>query len=230
VILEVPGTLLALLKDLDGVSQLLQKGGAPPAFDFHCPLPSLPLAFKTDLRTVPSCDAYLASDPAKVAQWTARLGAGARPRVGLVWSGSTLHKNDRNRSIALRELIEYLPPQYQYVSLQKETRQSDEEALRSRGDILRFDVQLDDFADTAALCQLMDVVISVDTSVAHLAGAMGKPVWVMLPFIPDWRWLLDREDSVWYPSARLFRQEKAGDWAGVLGRVRAALLRMGAKQ
>jgi Flp pilus assembly protein TadD len=230
VILEVPAALLALLKNVAGASQVVEQGAALPAFDFHCPLPSLPLAFKSGLNAIPASDSYIACSAAKLAEWEARLGERAKPRIGLVWSGGRNHRNDRNRSIALGELIEYLPRQYQYVSLQKETRQSDEGALGSHGDILRFDGQLNDFSDTAALCQLMDVVVSVDTSVAHLAGAIGKPVWVMLPFVPDWRWLLDREDSPWYPSARLFRQEKAGDWAGVLGKVQSALLRSGANQ
>jgi hypothetical protein len=230
VILEVPGALQALLRNLAGVSQLVEKGGALPAFDLHCPLPSLPLAFGTTLDNVPSPRSYIAASPARLAEWNARLGESSQPRVGLVWSGGTKHTNDRNRSIALRELIEYLPRQFQYVSLQKETRGSDEDALRSRADILRFDGRLDDFADTAALCQLMDVVVSVDTSVAHLSGAMGRPVWLLLPCVPDWRWLLGREDSVWYPSARLLRQDKAGDWAGVLARVRSELLRRGGKQ
>ena len=230
VILEVPAALLALLRNVAGASQVIGQGAALPAFDFHCPLPSLPLAFKSGLNAIPAFDSYIACSPAKLAEWQARLGERTKPRIGLVWSGGRQHRNDRNRSIALRDLVEYLPPQYQYVSLQKETRQSDEDALGSRDDILRFDGQLNDFADTAALCQLMDVVVSVDTSVAHLAGAMGKPVWVMLPYVPDWRWRLDREDSAWYPSARLFRQEKAGDWPGVLGRVQSALLRTGANQ
>lgn len=226
VILEVPASLLALLeKNLAGVAQVVEQGCALPAFDIHCPLPSLPLAFKTGLNNVPAVDPRIASDPARVAEWQARLGKPTAPRIGLVWSGNASHRNDRKRSVALRELIEQLPPQCQYVSLQKETRPSDDDALGEHREILRFDAKLNDFADTAALCQLMDVVISVDTSVAHLAGAMGRPVWIMLPFLPDWRWLLDREDSIWYPSARLFRQDSAGDWAGVFAKVRTALLR-----
>ena len=225
VIMEVPGPLSALLNNLAGVAQLVETGRTLPEFDCHCPLLSLPLAFRTALSDLPSFDRYVASDPHKVAAWAAKLGERTRPRVGLVWSGSPVHDNDRNRSIALSDMVERLPRQYQYVSLQKETRNADREALGARADILRFEGQLDDFADTAALCELMDVVVSVDTSVAHLAGALGKPVWILLPFMPDWRWLLDREDSPWYPSARLFRQDSIGDWSGALEKVRAALLR-----
>ena len=148
-----------------------------------------------------------------------------KPRVGLSWSGSARHQNDRNRSIALDDIVKRLPRQFQYVSLQTEVREADAETLAAPTDIAHFGEQLHDFTDTAALCELVDVVISVDTSIAHLAGAMGRPVWILLPFIPDWRWLLDREDSVWYSSARLFRQGRAGDWAGVIEKVRTELLR-----
>jgi tetratricopeptide (TPR) repeat protein len=225
VILEVPKPLMELLSNLEGVAQLVEKGGALPAFDYHCPLLSLPLAFGTDLNTIPSYNGYIASNPGKVADWRAKLGERTKPRIGLVWSGSTAHANDQNRSIALGDLVEHLPRQFQYVSLQKEVRDADYETLVSHPDILHFGERLNDFADTAALCELMDVVVSVDTSVAHLAGAMDKPVWILLPFIPDWHWLLDREESVWYSSARLFRQDRNGGWAGVLDKVRTELLR-----
>jgi len=225
VIMEVPEPLTVLLRNLAGVAQLVGKGSALPSFDYHCPLLSLPLAFRTELNTVPSFNSYIASNPGKVTNWRAKLGERTKPRIGLVWSGSAMHKNDRNRSIPLGTIVERLPGQFQYVSMQKEVSDADRETLISRSDILHFGEQLIDFTDTAALCELMDVIVSVDTSVAHLAGAMGRPVWILLPFIPDWRWLLDREDSVWYPSARLYRQEKIGDWAGVIERVRTELLR-----
>ena len=225
VILEVPEPLMALLSNLAGVAQLVEKGGALPSFDYHCPLLSLPLAFKTDLNTIPSFGSYIASNPGKVTEWRAKLGKRTKPRIGLAWRGSALHANDRNRSIALGDIVEHLPGQLQYVSLQKEVSPADRETLFSHTEIQNFGEQLSDFTDTAALCELMDVVVSVDTSVAHLAGAMGRPVWILLPFIPDWRWLLDREDSVWYPSARLFRQDSAGDWPSVIDKVRTELLR-----
>ena len=140
----------------------------------------------------------------------------------MVWSGGTLHKNDRNRSIALQSLLPYLPDGIEYISLQKEVRAADQPALQSSA-IRHFEETLEDFADTAALCDLMDLVICVDTAVAHLAGALKKKTWVLLPYAPDWRWLLDRADSPWYPSAKLYRQDRIGNWTGVLQRVKADL-------
>jgi hypothetical protein len=148
---------------------------------------------------------------------------GAKPRVGLVWSGSALHRNDRNRSIALAEILPLVRDWADWISLQKDVSECDAAALASRADVRHVGGELEDFADTAALVELMDVVVTVDTSVAHLAGAMGRPVWILLPANPDWRWLLDREDSVWYPSARLFRQPAIGDWASAIRRLGAEL-------
>jgi tetratricopeptide (TPR) repeat protein len=142
--------------------------------------------------------------------------------VGLVWSGSTEHKNDHNRSLPLAELLHHLSDTFEYVSLQKEVRQSDQAALAA-SKLLHFGNELKDFTDTAALCECVDVVVSVDTSVAHLAGAMGKPTCVLLPYVPDWRWLLDREDSPWYASVKLYRQEEDRQWSAVLARVVADL-------
>jgi hypothetical protein len=147
--------------------------------------------------------------------------------VGLVWSGSVGHKNDRNRSIPLASFSRALPAgRAQYVSLQKDVREGDRPVLAARTDILHFGNELEDFADTAALVDLMDVVVTVDTSVAHLAGAMGKAVWILVSFILDWRWLRNREDSPWYPTARLFRQPAQGNWAEVLERVDGELRRV----
>lgn len=223
VILEVPAALAPLLRQLDGVAQLVVSGATLPSFDFHCPLPSLPLAFGTELATIPASDFYLAADPDKVATWRQRLGAGSGLDIGLVWRGSATHANDHNRSLTLDALLPLLPRQCRYVSLQKEVGAAERQLLQSHG-IAHFGEELADFADTAALCASMDLVISVDTSVAHLAGALGRPVWIMLPFSPDWRWLLDRDDSPWYPGARLFRQHATGDWSTVFAQVRDALL------
>ena len=134
-----------------------------------------------------------------------------------------MHTNDHNRSIPLSMLVAALPADYEYISLQKEVRDSDRSVLASYAPVMDVSDELDDFADTAALCELMDVVISVDTSVAHLSGALGRPTWVLLPFSPDWRWLLDRDDSPWYASVRLYRQPAVGDWEAVLTRVMADL-------
>jgi len=215
-----------LLQQLDGVTEFVIKGSAIPAFDIHCPLLSLPLAFKTNLGTIPHAQKYLASDSNKVSDWAGKLGEKTAPRIGLVWSGRREHRNDQNRSILLSALSEYLPAGPQYVCLQNQVRIDDQAILESRRDIAYFGHALEDFSDTAALCELMDVVISVDTSVAHLSAALGKTTWVLLPCIPDWRWLLERDDSPWYPSARLYRQEPAGSWKNVFIKVENDLLRL----
>ena len=222
VLLEVPTALLGLLDGLEGIDVLIAKGQTLPAFDFHCPLLSLPLAFETDFTNIPCPTPYLAASASKCEAWTKRLGEKTKMRVGLVWSGSTTHKNDHNRSLTLKQLLPYLPDSCEYVSLQKEIRLEDKEFLDSSG-ILQYSEELEDFTDTAALCALMDLVISVDTSVAHLAGAMGKATWVLLPNAPDWRWLLDRDDSPWYPSVKLYRQGIDRQWLPVLERVAADL-------
>src|SRR5262245_53190063 len=223
VLMEVPRSLVALLKPLRGVSDVVVQGSPLPAFDYHCPLLSLPLAFKTDLNSIPCSPKYLRAEASKLTYWTSKLGKKRHPRIGLVWSGSTGHKNDHNRSIALAALIPHLPADCQYVSLQKEVRKIDKPVLESSTNILHFGNELRDFTDTAALCELMDVVISVDTSVAHLSGALGQPTWVLLPFSPDWRWLLERDDSPWYPSIKLYRQSRVGDWDSVLVKLTADL-------
>lgn len=223
VILEVEASLANLLKDLAGVSVLVVKGTPLPAFDCHCPLLSLPLALMTGFDTIPCASKYLSVDTNSLSAWTNRLGKKRKPRVGLVWSGSAEHANDHNRSISLSELIDQLPTEYQYVSLQKEVRDSDKAAQELDIQLLHFGSALEHFGDTAALCELMDIVISVDTSVAHLAAALGKPTWVLLPLAPDWRWLLDREDSPWYPSVKLYRQTVVSSWGNVLAKVRVDL-------
>jgi len=225
VILEVQAPLLGLLKDLAGVSCAVAKGSPLPDFDYHCPLLSLPLAFKTHLNSIPCWPSYLSAAAPKATYWAQRLGTKTQPRVGLVWSGSGVHKNDLQRSLPLAELLPWLPAGYQYLSLQKELREIDLATLQSQAAILHFGAELEDFSDTAALCELMDLVISVDTSVAHLSGALGRPTWVLLPFNPDWRWLLDRNDSPWYPGVKLIRQAGRGDWASVCAEINGDLLR-----
>lgn len=229
VVLEVQPPLESLLAPLAGASRVLARGEPLPPFDCHCPLLSLPLAFDTRLASVPAQIPYLRADPLRVDKWRARLGACRSPRVGLAWSGRIAHGNDRNRSIALAKMSRLLTPGAQFVSLQKDLRAGDKPVLDERTDILHFGDELDDYADTAALIELMDVVIAVDTSVAHVAGAMGKTTWILLPFNPDWRWLLDREDSPWYPTARLFRQPAHGDWDAVLEGVARALRQLGGR-
>jgi hypothetical protein len=215
--------LKALLSDIPGAYQILSRGEALPDFDFHCPLLSLPLAFNTRLETIPGLIPYLSASVLALRKWEQRLGQKKGPRVGLVWSGNPEHMNDRNRSIALSRLVALGDPGVMLVSLQNEVRPEDEGVLAAGKQILHFGSELENFSDTAALVSHMDLVISVDTSVAHLAGALGKPVWILLPFSADWRWLVDREDSPWYPSARLFRQPTIGDWDSVIDKVQRQL-------
>ncbi len=223
VILEVQPALRKLLGRMDGVAEVFARREALPDFHWHCPLMSLPLAFRTRLKTIPFADGYLNVDPQATSAWRKKLGRKRKPRIGLVWSGSTKHKGDGKRSIALQDLLPLLSEKFEFVSLQKELRRTDAALLRAHPEIRHFGPELEDFTDTAALCELMDLVISVDTSVAHLAGAMGKPVWILLPFAPDWRWLLERKDSPWYSSARLYRQERTGNWPEVIRKVAADL-------
>jgi tetratricopeptide (TPR) repeat protein len=222
VILEVPPELMGLLGSLDNVDALVSRGGPLPPFDLHCPLLSLPLEFRTDLATIPANVPYVQADAAIVERWKERLGPSLRPRVGLVWSGNPLHLNDRNRSMELTELLPLLDDAFDWVSLQKVVRDEDKPVLASSA-IRDVSAQLTDFSETAALIELMDYVVSVDTSVAHLAGALGRPLGVLLPHTPDFRWMLDRDDSPWYPNAKLFRQTEAGKWAPVIERLKAEL-------
>jgi len=222
VVYAVPAPLCALLRRcLPGPIETIIPGDAFSAVDLHCPLLSLPLALGTTLATLPAPQHYLWPDPERRAAWQQRLGAG--PMIGLVWSGSPTHANDRNRSISLSRLAPLLATGRRFVALQEQVRPSDLAAANSMPGLDLVGDDFEDFEDTAAAASLCDLVITVDTSVAHLAGAMGKPVWLLLPFVPDWRWLLDRTDSPWYPSMRIFRQSKRGDWDGVIARVVAAL-------
>lgn len=228
VILEVQPGLSRLLGDLPGVAQVIERSPSLPSFDFQCPLMSLPGAFQTTLASIPSADRYLKADPARVAQWQETLGPKTRPRIGLVWSGSTIHKGDRHRSIALSDFGALLSEHCEFISLQKEVRAADQAVLDTLPQLRHFGAQLGDMADTAALCELMDLVICVDTSVAHLAAALGKPVWILLPPIPDWRWMLERSDSPWYPSVTLYRQPAGASWQAVLEKVGADLHKLAA--
>ena len=224
VVFEVQKPLAELLANLEGVSQLVARGDSLPPFDYQCPLMSLPLAFRTILETIPAPIKYLDPGAAKVAELQARLGPKARPRLGLVWSGSATHGNDLNRSIPLAELIQRLPTEFQYFCLQKELRESDRKTLQSHPEIRVLAEELSNFVDTAALCECMDLIISVDTSLAHLSGALGKKTWILLSFISDWRWLRARDDSPWYPTVKLYRQKKIGDWTEVLELVATELI------
>jgi hypothetical protein len=225
VILEVPEGLRELLGSLEGVSQVISAGSPLPPFEYHCPLLSLPLAFKTTIETIPAPVGYLRADQTRVAQWRARLGERCRPRVGLVWSGNPNNPIDARRSIRLTDWLAQLPTGFEYFQLQTQVREPDRAVLDSYPQVISFDESLLDFENTAALCGCMDVIVTVDTSLAHLAGALGHRTWVLLPRTPDFRWMRDREDSPWYPSLKLYRQTTAGDWSSVFERVAADLCR-----
>ena len=224
VLLEVQPALKNLMQSLVGPHQVFATGEALPAFDLHCHLLSLPHAFETSLETIPAQVPYLKPDPALVAHWQAQLGTDSRPRLGVVWSGNATHTNDKHRSMPLTELLSALPDRWQWVSLQKELRPEDDALLPAHPALRHFGPALRTYADTAALCSLMDVVVCVDTSVAHLAGALGRPVQLLLPANPDWRWLRERSDTPWYPNMTLLRQNKLDDWSGPLALLRQHLL------
>ena len=227
VVVVVPDALCPLLSGLEGVSECIPLSEtALPAFDLYCPLTSLPLAFGTRLDTIPSMTPYLSARAESLPAWEARLGARDGLRVGLVWSGNPKHRNDYNRSIPLSMLAPILDVGARFLSLQKDPRPDDKAFLLARPEIVDHTAQLTDFAETAALISCLDLVITVDTSVAHLAGALGCPTWILLPHTPDWRWLLDRDDSPWYPSARLFRQDETRDYTSVVARVRHELVKL----
>lgn len=223
VVLEVQKPLVELMRDLPGVAALVGRGEPLPDFDLQCPLLSLPLAFGTHLDTIPAERPYLRAPAERAAAWQSRLAAAARPRIGFVWSGNAGHKRDRTRSIPLYALLPLFDLDATFVSLQKEVRATDAAVLKQTPKLIDVSAELDTFADTAALIAALDVVIAVDTSVAHLAGALGKPLWLLLPYAPDWRWLTERDDSPWYPNARLFRQSDTRAWGPVVARVRGAL-------
>jgi Flp pilus assembly protein TadD len=229
VILLVDAPLYPLVCGLTGISQCLVKSPQTvvPPFDFHIAIDSLPLAFGTRLDSIPAAETYLpAPDAERVRVWESRLGSREKLRVGLVWSGNAGYANDRNRSMPLRTLCGVLDVDATFVSLQKNPRAHDIETLRERTEIVDFAADLTDFAETAALVSCLDLVITVDTSVAHLAGALGRPTWIFIPYVPDWRWLLDREDSPWYPTVRLFRQSASREYESVVERVRAELAKL----
>jgi len=225
VIVEAPPTLMAVASTLKGQFTVVEAGKPLPETDFHCPVMSLPLAFKTTVATIPKQVPYLYADTVKQQEWQLRLGEKTKPRIGLVWSGSTIHKNDHNRSITLKTLKPIFDLPVEFHSLQKETRVEDAAFMAANGKIKIHQELLRDFSDTAALIDAMDVVISVDTSVAHLAGAMGKETWILLPHTPDFRWMLERNDTPWYPTAKLYRQPVIGDWESVINKIEIALKR-----
>lgn len=220
VVLEVQAQLVSLLTGMTGAHQVLARGDTTPTFDVHCPLLSLPLAFGTTLENIPAHIPYLQAPAERALAWRERLGPKTKPRVGVVWAGSGSIENDQ-RSLRLADFARACDAEMEFFGLQKEVRAADRDELARHPHIRN--LELGDFADTAGVIENLDLVLTVDTAVAHLAGALGKPVWLLLAFAPTWRWLLGRDDSPWYPTARLFRQPEPGNWQEPLGRARAAL-------
>lgn len=226
VLLELHPHLTRLFAGLWPGVTVVRHGDPVPEHDAHCPLMSLPAAFGTTLDRMPPAEPYLWGDPAEVARWRPRLEGVAGLRVGLVWAGNPRHVNDRNRSLPVSALTPLLAvPGIRFFSLQTgEARATVPAGVTDLIDGVR------DFADTAAVLAQLDLLVTVDTAVAHLAGALGRPCWLLLPYAPDWRWLLGRTDSPWYPSLRLFRQTRPGDWATAAVTVAAALRALAARQ
>jgi Flp pilus assembly protein TadD len=224
VLLACQPELRRLFQQIAGVERVLTTGDMLPPCDVRCPLLSLPRVFGTNLSNVPAMVPFLRADPELVPKWKDRLAGDGRKKIGLAWAGRPQHRQDRLRSIPLPSMLVLAQvPGTRLISLQKGPAAAHARETAAALSLDDWTAELSDFADTAALIDALDLVITVDTAVAHLAGAMGKPVWVLLPFVPDWRWLMDRSDSPWYPTMRLFRQGRIGDWETPIQRVVRAL-------
>lgn len=225
VVLETRSSLTSLLSRIDGVHQVVEVGDELPPVDLQCPLMSAPAVFRTGRHHIPGRDGYLVADGRRAAQWAERLGAKTCVRIGIAWSGNPEHENDRHRSLPLAELLPVLHGlPAEFVSLQPVTRDSDLPAAAANPWLRRLEAELVDFEETAALCSHMDLVLTVDTSIVHLAGALGRPTWLMPPFPPDFRWPLFEEACPWYSSVRtLWPQPATTGWAPLLQHVRSEL-------
>ena len=223
VTLSVQDRLLPLFEGFDERIAVIGADRTPAAFDLHAALLSLPGAFGTTLDSIPAGGAYLKANRDLADAWIARLGPRRRPRIGLVWSGAADYENDRNRSIPLPTIASLLSQDADWICLQRDIRDSDRKALAAHPQLQVFAPELMGFAETAALIDALDLVISVDTSLGHLAAALGRPTWLLLSFSPEWRWMLDRDDSPWHPTVTLFRQPTLGGWEAAIALVRQAL-------
>jgi TPR repeat/Tetratricopeptide repeat len=221
IILECPPSLFRIFGSLDANVELVRLGDPLPEFDVHCPMMSLPFALRTTLETIPAKTPYLRANSEMVDRWSSRILNGSKKmRVGLVWAGRPELKHDHNRSLRLEQFGPLFKiDNLQLYSLQKGPAADQIHSLSHQTTLIDHTSELNDFADTAALIENLDLVISVDTAVAHLAGAMGKATWILLSYVPDWRWLLNREDTPWYPTMRLLRQSTSGNWDELFNRV-----------
>lgn len=216
VVFEVNPQTLGLARRYLGERDVIAYGELPPPFDFHCELMSLPLAMNLQPSDLPGSVAYLSADPVRVEKWRQRLADLPRPLVGLVWAGRPTHSNDCRRSMTLSDLAPLAQPGITFVTLQKGPASAQAATPPPGMELVALSDEIDDFEDTAAIMTLIDLTLSVDSAPIHLAGALGRPAWAMLAFVPCWRWLLNRNDSPWYPSVRLFRQPGPEQWAPML--------------
>lgn len=223
VLLQVQPALKTLLVCLGSGIEVISTAEQLPEFDYYRAIMSIPHVLRTEVDTIPKSVPYLYTDEAKLRKWRNILGVSNKIRIGIVWSGNPDFKNDHNRSMAFTDVISLISEDAEFYCLQKEIRPRDADLLPKQNGLFLIGTDFEDFSDTAAAVELMDIIVTIDTSVAHLAGAMGKPLWLMLPLHADWRWLRERKDSPWYPSARLFRQTKYGDWTDVISEVKEAL-------
>jgi len=210
-------------RSLTQIDAVIPSGALPPDFDMHCELMSLPMALGLTLADLPGRLPYLAPDPVRLTQWQARLAGLPRPLVALAWAGRPTHVNDANRSMTLEMLGGLATAGVHFVSIQKGPAATQMETPPAGMALTSLGAEIEDFDDTAAILSLVDVLVSVDSSPVHLAGGLGRPAWVMLPFAPDWRWLTQRADTPWYPQHRLFRQPARHRWEPVIGAIASAL-------
>ena len=223
VVMSCPEELRQLLESLPGIDRVTAEI-EPGNFDCHCPLMSLPAVFGTRAETIPAPARYLQAPAQLATSWRSRIGNEVGMRVGLAWAGNPKHKRDRRRSISLEQLAPLSTAKgARFFSLQKGDAARQAATPPEGMQLIDFSGELRNLADAAALIENLDLVISVDTATAHLSAALGKPTWVLLPLVPDWRWMLHREDSPWYPTMRLFRQTAPGDWHGPIARITQAL-------
>ncbi len=224
IILEInPETLPLAKRSLTMVDRFVPRGELPPPFDVHCELMSLPAALGLQLIDLPGPTPYLLPDPGRLVKWRKRLAGLSRPIVAVNWAGRPSHFNDANRSMALATLAPLAASKTSFVAIQKGPAADQAKAALAGMNLISLDPEIDDFDDTAAILHVADLLISVDSAPVHLAGALGRPAWVMLPFVPDWRWLLDRKDTPWYSQHKLFRQKSRGDWSSVVAEMAADL-------
>ncbi len=223
VVLEVNPESLGLARRTTGFDGIVVRGSLPPPFDVHCEMMSLPMVMGLQFADLPGPVPYLSPDPGRLAKWRRKLDKLPRPLVALVWAGRPAHHNDAARSMSLADLAPLAMPGVTFLAIQKGQRVEEAKAPPAGMALRPLSDAIADFEDTAAILSIADLLISVDSSPVHLAGALGRPAWVLLPFVPDWRWLMERSDTPWYPSVRLFRQPARGDRPGAVALAAAAL-------